>query len=331
MALPTVLLTDPIHPDAQARLAAQAEVRVIPAGLSPEPAQAALRTLLAGAHGLIVRRQLPDDVFDTPGTLQAVVRQGVGLDFIPVARATAMKLPVANTPAVNANAVAEYVFAAMFAASRQLAWFDQQVREGRWAVRGEAGARTHDLRGRTLGLIGYGAIGQRIAQIASAGFDMRLLAHTRTPSSLPAHVSAASLADLFAASDVVVVACPLTPETRGMVDANVLRHAKPGALLINVGRGPVVREADLVAALDAGLIGGAVLDVFEIQPLPDDSGLRRHPRVILTPHVAGVTDDAERAMGLMAVDTVLALLRGERPPNVVNPEIFYLPTESIAP
>ena len=330
MALPTVLLTDPIHPDAQARLAAQAEVRVIPAGLSPEPAQAALRTLLAGAHGLIVRRQLPDDVFDTPGTLQAVVRHGVGLDFIPVARATVMKLPVANTPAVNANAVAEYVFAAMFAASRQLAWFDQQVREGRWAVRGEAGARTHDLRGRTLGLIGYGAIGQRIAQIASAGFDMRLLAHTRTPSSLPAHVSAASLADLFAASDVVVVACPLTPETRGMVDANVLRHAKPGTLLINVGRGPVVREADLVAALDAGLIGGAVLDVFEIQPLPDDSGLRRHPRVILTPHVAGVTDDAERAMGLMAVDTVLALLRGERPLNVVNPEI-YLPTESIAP
>lgn len=330
MARPTVLLTDPIHPDAHARLAAQAEVRVIPAGLSPEPAQAALRTLLAGAHGLVVRRQLPDDLFDMPGTLQAVVRQGVGLDFIPVARATVMKLPVANTPAVNANAVAEYVFAAMFAASRQLAWFDLQVREGRWAVRGEAGARTHDLRGRTLGLIGYGAIGQRIAQIASAGFDMRLLAHTRTPSSLPSHVGAASLADLFAGSDVVVVACPLTPDTRGLVDANVLRHTKPGALLINVGRGPVVREADLVAALDAGLIGGAVLDVFEIQPLPADSGLRQHPGVILTPHLAGVTDDAERAMGLMAVDTVLALVRGERPLNVVNPEI-YLSTESVAP
>lgn len=327
MERPTILLTDPIHPDAHARLAAQAEVRVIPDGLSPAAADAALRSLLADAHGIIVRRQLPDNLFDTPGMLRAVVRQGVGLDFIPVARATAMQLPVANTPAVNANAVAEYVFAALLAASRQLAWFDQQVRAGRWAARREAGARTYDLRGRTLGLIGYGAIGQRIGQIAAGGFDMPLLAHTQTPSRLPSQVRAVSLAELFAGSDVVVVACPLTPATRGMVNAKVLQHARPGTLLINVGRGPVVCEADLVAALDAGRIGGAMLDVFETQPLPSDSGLRQHPGVILTPHIAGVTQDAERAMGVMAVDTVLALVRGERPANIVNPEI-YASTES---
>ncbi|MCY1562195.1 Glyoxylate/hydroxypyruvate reductase B [compost metagenome] len=93
-------------------------------------------------------------------------------------------------------------------------------------------------------------------------------------------------------------------------------------MLINVGRGPVIREADLVAALNEGKLGGAVLDVFEVQPLPADSGLRAHPNVVLTPHLAGTTEDAERAMGVMAVDTVLALIRGERPDNVVNPEIY---------
>jgi D-3-phosphoglycerate dehydrogenase len=151
---------------------------------------------------------------------------------------------------------------------------------------------------------------------------MKVVAHTSTPSRLPPHVRALSLNELFAASDFIVVACPLTPQTRGMVDRHVLAHAKPGAVLINVGRGPVIREDDLVGALNDGRIGGAVLDVFEVQPLPADSGLRNHPGVLLTPHLAGITQDAERAMGMMAVDTVLALIRGERPDNIVNKEIF---------
>jgi D-3-phosphoglycerate dehydrogenase len=107
-----------------------------------------------------------------------------------------------------------------------------------------------------------------------------------------------------------------------MVDRHALAHAQPGTVLINVGRGPVIREEDLVNALNEGRIGGAVLDVFEVQPLPEDSGLRKHPNVLLTPHLAGVTQDAERAMGMLAVETVLALIRGERPDNIVNNEIY---------
>jgi D-3-phosphoglycerate dehydrogenase / 2-oxoglutarate reductase len=321
-ARPTVILTDPIHRDAHARLAASARIVVLPEGLSSDQSDAALRRLLANAQGLIVRRQLPDDLFDAPGELRGVVRQGVGLDFIPLARASAQRIPVANTPAVNANAVAEYVFAALLAMSRKLARFDQEVRQGNWQIRRSAGATTFDLRGRTLGIIGYGAIGRRIGEIATQGFAMKVAAHTTTPARLPAQVAALTLEALFAASDFLVVACPLTAQTRGMVNRQAMAHARAGSVLVNVARGAVVCEADLLDALNAGTIGAAVLDVFEVQPLPAGSALRGHPRVLLTPHLAGITQDAERAMGLMAVDTVLALIRGERPDNVVNPEIY---------
>jgi D-3-phosphoglycerate dehydrogenase len=324
---PQVVLTDPIHPDAHARLIADADVAVLPDGLSGDAAHAALRAAIADAQALIVRRQLPDDLFDAPNSLRAVVRHGVGLDFIPVARASARRIPVANTPAVNANSVAEYAFAAMLAMSRRIAHFDQQVRSGNWQARRTAGAETFELRGRTVGVIGYGAIGKRIAEIATQGFSMRAVAHTATPSRLPPHVAALPVDALFAQSDFIVVACPLTPQTRGMIDRHVLAHAKADAVLINVGRGPVIRENDLANALHEGRIGGAVLDVFEVQPLPMDSALRDHPRVLLTPHLAGITQDAERAMGMMAVETALALIRGERPDNIVNKEIYTDTTE----
>jgi D-3-phosphoglycerate dehydrogenase len=319
---PTILLTDPIHPDAHARLAADANIVLLPDGLAREDSEAALRAMLADAHGLIVRRQLPPDVFDTPHQLRGVVRHGVGLDFIPVAQASAQRIPVGSTPGVNANSVAEYVVAAMFAMSRQLAQFDHEVRQGNWQARRTAATRTFELRGRTLGVVGYGAIGRRIGEIATAGLSMKVVAHTGTPSRLPVHIGALSLQELFAASDFIVMACPLTPQTRGMVDRHVLAGAKPGAVLINVGRGPLIVEDDLVSALSAGILDGAVLDVFEVQPLPANSGLRSHPRVLLTPHIAGMTQDAEQAMGMMAVETMLALAHGKRPDNVVNKEIY---------
>lgn len=322
---PRVLLTDPLHPEAAVRLATWAEVSQLPAGLTREQSDTALREAAGQVQGLVVRRQLPADLFERPLALRAVLRQGVGLDFIPVDRATAHRIPVGNTPGVNANAVAEYVFAALLAHSRQLARFDASVRAGDWQVRGEAGARTFELRGRPLGVVGFGAVGRRIGEIAVHGFGMRLATCTTTPAAVPAGIATLSLPDLFAASDFIVIACPLTPATRAMVNADVLARARQGAVLVNVGRGPVVVERDLVAALEAGTLAGAVLDVFETQPLPADSLLRRHPGVLLTPHLAGITQQAERAMGLLAVDTLRALLAGERPVNVVNPEVFMPP------
>ena len=325
MAQPHVLLTDPLHPDAHQRLGAWADITMLAAGLSVEQSHDALRAAAGSVDGLVVRRQLPADLFERPLALRAVVRQGVGLDFIPVERATAHRIPVANTPGVNANAVAEYVLAALLAHSRQLMQLDASVRAGDWQVRGQAGARTFELRGRTLGVVGFGAIGRRVGEIARHGFGMRLIACTTTPAAVPDGIPTLSIEALFAASDFVVIACPLTPATRGMVNARVLAKARPGAVLVNVGRGPVVVESDLAAALDAGTLAGAVLDVFETQPLPAGSALRNHPGVLLTPHLAGLTQEAECAMGLLAVNTLRALLAGERPANVVNPEVFMPP------
>ena len=322
---PLVLITDPLHPDAQTRLEAWAEVERLPSIQSQEESDASVRAAARRVQGIIVRRLLPADLFERPFALRGIVRQGVGLDFIPVDRATAHGVPVANTPGVNANAVAEYVFAAMLAHCRQLATFDAELRAGQWQVRAQAGARTFELRGRTLGVIGFGAIGRRIAEIAQAGFQMKVVTCTTTPSTVPNPVATLTMEDLFEVSDFVVVACPLTPMTKGMVNATTFAHAKPGVVLINVGRGPVVQQADLVQALETGKLAGAVLDVFEIQPLPQGSPLRRHPAVLLTPHLAGITQESERAMGVMAVDTLRALLQGDQPANVVNRQVFTRP------
>jgi D-3-phosphoglycerate dehydrogenase len=319
---PKVVLTDAIHPKAHALLADAATVVVLDASMDATTATRILRDEVRDAQGLIVRRQLPPDLFDGPNALRGIVRHGVGLDFIPVDSATRHGLPVANTPEVNANAVAEYAIAAMLESARRFRFFDNQVRQGNWNERKNAASTTFELNGRAVGIVGFGAIGERVAQIAANGFGMHVAAYTRTPSRLPEGIPAMTMEDLFERSDFIVLACPLTEQTRGLVNHDVLSRAKPGLVLVNVARGAVVDETDLIDALEAGQIAGAALDVFATQPLPMDSRLRNHPRVLLTPHLAGTTQDAERAMGLMAVETQLALLRGERPENVVNRECY---------
>ncbi len=319
---PKVVLTDAIHPEAHAKLADAASVLILDASMDANAAIRMLRDEIKDAQGLIVRRQLPPDLFDSPNTLCGVVRHGVGLDFIPVDSATRHGLPVANTPEVNANAVAEYAITAMLESARRFRFFDNLVRQGNWNERKSAASTTFELRGRAIGIVGFGAIGKRIAQIAANGFDMRVAAYTRSPSRLPEGIPALTLEALFERSDFIVLACPLTEQTRGMINQNIFLRAKPGLVLVNVARGAVVNETDLIHALETGQISGAALDVFTSQPLPMDSRLRDHPRVALTPHLAGTTQDAERAMGLMAVETQLALIRGEQPENVVNRECY---------
>ena len=319
---PIVLLTDPINTDAQALLARGAELRVLPGGLSAAGGHEWLRQQIGQADGLIVRRQLPPDLFDAAPSLKVVARHGVGLDFIPVQAATERGIPVLNTPNVNANAVAEYAIAAMLAAARRLHEYDRAVREARWSVRAEAGRSTYELRGRTLGLVGFGAIGRQVAQIAAAGFGMRVIAHTRSPQRLPAEVPGMDLPALFAQSDTIVLACPLTPETRGLVGDTLLEQVRPGACLVNVARGPVVDEPALVRALQSGRLGMAVLDVLGEQPLAPGHPLADCPGVLFTPHLAGMTAEAEHAMGMKAVTSVLAVLAGEPVDNIVNPEVL---------
>lgn len=314
--LPRVLLTNPIHPELQSVLAAQCDLV-----LAPDTGAATLKRLVADADGLVVRAQLPPDLFDHAPRLRAVVRHGVGLDMIPVEAATARGIPVANLPGSNTQTVVEYCLAAMLHLRRGLATLDSRLRSDGWAAARPLADRGTELAGGTCGIVGVGAIGGRLATIAGA-MGMRVLGLARRPGSLPPGVQAVDKAALFAQSDVVVLCCPLTEQTRGLVDAGTVDAMKPGALLINVSRGPVIDTGAVLRALREGRLGGAALDVHDRQPLAGDEPVFDAPNLLLTPHVAGISDTSMRAMSEQAIATLMALLRGERPSNVVNTEVF---------
>jgi D-3-phosphoglycerate dehydrogenase len=200
--------------------------------------------------------------------------------------------------------------AAEFATARSLGWA---------RARGSAGSG-FELRGRTVGVVGFGHVGQGVVRICTQGFGMQALAHTR--STLPDHSAAlrVSLDELLAASDFVVVACPLTDATRDLIGTAQLALMHSNAFLVNVARGPVVNEAALIGALRSGCIAGAALDVFDTQPLPDSHPLWRLPQVLITPHIAGISQESMLAMGIKGALAVDCLLRGEVPPHCINPE-----------
>jgi D-3-phosphoglycerate dehydrogenase / 2-oxoglutarate reductase len=315
-AKPRVLLTNPIHPELLPELERHCEVV-----LAPDTSVATLQRLVADADALVVRTQLPPDLFDHAPKLRAIVRHGVGLDMIPVEAATAKGIPVANLPGSNTQAVAEYALAAMLHLRRGLATMDARMRAEGWAKARPLADRATELGCSVCGIVGVGAIGSRVAQIAN-GIGMRVIGLTRRAETLPAHVQAVDKHGLFSQADVVVLACPLNEHTRGLVDAATVASMKRDAILINMSRGPVIDTAAVLAALREGRLGGAALDVHDKQPLTGTEPVFDAPNLLLTPHVAGITATSMRAMSEGAVATVLALLRGERPSNVVNPQVF---------
>ncbi len=315
--LPLVLATNPIHADAQAMLRPHA--RVVTA---PDIGFDTLRALAQEATGMIVRAQLPDDILDHAPHLRGIVRHGVGLDFVPISAATARGVMVANLPGSNTQAVAEYVFAAMLHLRRRVGFLDAALRELGWLGAKTMASGLPEIGGTTLGILGLGEVGRRVAAIARHGFGMRVLGHSRSGRTLDGLVEPVGREALFSQSDALVVACPLTDATRGLVDAALIGLMKPTALLLNVARGPVVQTDAVVAALTAGAIAGAALDVFDEQPLPANHPLHGCPNLLLTPHVAGTSATSLRTMGVGAAEEMLRILRGERPLNLVNPEVL---------
>ncbi|AOB31455.1 2-hydroxyacid dehydrogenase [Bordetella sp. H567] len=309
---PIVVLTSAIHPDEHARLAEHATVRV-----PPDARPDTLKAAVADADGLVVRNVLPADIFDGASRLKGVVRHGVGLDMIPMEAANRHRIPVANIPGSNTASVVEYCLAAMLHLRRRLPAVDAMLRAQGWAPARAYGEGGGELAGATCGIVGVGAIGGRLAALVQA-MDMRVLGLTRRPQTLPAGVQAVDKATLMRESDVIVLACPLNEQTRGLIDAPALALSKPDALLINVARGPVVDAAALLAAIREGRLGGAALDVHDVQPLPVDAEVFRHPGILLTPHLAGTTTASMRRMSQGAVDEMLRILRGEAPVNWVN-------------
>jgi len=325
---PVVLLYEAIHPDGLALLEEQAEVRYAP-GWSEEEVLPILRDvagIIIRANGRITRR-----LMEHAPRLKVVGRHGVGLDNVDVAAATDLGIYVVNTPQANAEAVAEHTLGLMIALFKHIVAGDRELRAGNWDARYRLVG--HELKGCTLGVVGCGRIGSRVAQMAHAAFDVHILYHDAVPRpELEARLGAKRLGleELLQRADCVTLHVPLTPATRELIGERELALMKPTAFLINTSRGPVVDEAALIQALQAGRIAGAALDVYATEPLPTDSPLLDVENVIVTPHMAAHTVEALRNMSLVAKD-VIAVLEGREPAHWVNREGVRARSGHVAP
>ena len=251
--------------------------------------------LIAAAQGtelLITELETVDaQVLAALPTLRAVGTARGGPVNVDHRACAARGIPVFSTPGRNADSVADFVIGVLLSLTRRIAEAERHLRGEGWLV-GEELPYLHfrgpELAGLVLGIVGYGAIGSRVAQRASAGFGMQVLLHD------PLHPASLPLAELADRVDVLTVHCPRTPETLGLVDAAVLARLHPAAYVINTAGGGIVEEAALVAALHAGRLAGAALDVFATEPLPRNSPLLTAPHLLLSPHLAGAADDVVR-------------------------------------
>jgi glyoxylate reductase len=300
------------------------ELRVWPEELPPTPAQ--LAELLAGCAGALtlLTDELTADLLDREPQLRVVSNFAVGYDNIDVPAATARGVAVCNTPGILTETTADLAFALLMAAARRVVEGADYVRAGRWRTWGPTLLLGRDLHGATLGIVGFGRIGQAVAARAR-GFGMRVLATARHEDEAAAEVLDADyrdLDDLLAASDFVSLHVALTPETTGLIGARELGLMKPEAILVNTARGPVVDTGALTVALRDGRLGGAALDVTDPEPLPADHPLLALPNALVVPHIASATVATRDHMATVAARNLLAVLRGERPEHIVNPEVL---------
>ena len=288
----------------------------------PRPAPPGeLRRLATGRDGMLA---LPADRIDAAfldacPSVRMVANHAVGTDNIDLAAAAARGVAVANTPGVLDQATADHCVALVLAAARRVAEGDRLVRAGRWKGFATDLLLGSDLNGATVGLVGLGGVGSAVARRLVAGFGMRGLylarsRHAELERELA--VESATLENLLGAADVVTLHLPLTDATRGLIGAAELARMRPGSVLVNISRGPIVDEDALVAALSGGRIS-AGLDVFDDEPLPPGHPLAALENVVLTPHIASAGRLTRSRMAHLAVDNLLAMAAGRRPPAPV--------------
>jgi D-3-phosphoglycerate dehydrogenase len=260
-------------------------------------------------------------VIQAAPSLRIIARHGAGSDGVDLSAATARGIVVTTTGPANAGAVAEYTFAILLGLLRKVAVADQGMRNGQWSRTPLIGTA---LEGSTLGIVGCGAVGTRVARIAEA-FGMNVLAaEPGNPGVAAPPVPTLPLRELLGRADIVSLHLRLTPHNAGIIDAAAIAAMKPGAVLVNTARGELVDEAALIAALRSGHLAGAGLDTFAVEPLPPTSELRRMPNLLLSPHVAGQTGSALLRVGHAAVQAILDEFDGRRPAFVVNPEAYAI-------
>jgi D-3-phosphoglycerate dehydrogenase len=312
-----VLCSLPMDPAGAAMIESVANVKVASA-----QTDAALYAEIGDADILVVRSQLPADLFDRPNRLAAVIRHGTGLDLIPVASATAHGIPVANVPGVNSQAVVEFCIASFLALARRQELMNATLRSSGWAAARKYSTITTELAGKTLGVVGVGSIGSALAKACQAAFGMRVIGYHPDSSRVPDGVEAVSLDALFSQADYISLNCPLNDSTRHLVNAARLALMKPTAVLVNAARGAVVDEQALADALRERRIGGAAVDVFTVQPLAADHPFLQLDNIILTPHAAALTRESSEKMGVGTARQILQLLKGEKPQFMVNPDAW---------
>lgn len=256
--------------------------------------------------------------------LKVLGNHGIGVDPVDVAYATEIGLPIVFTPMGNVQSVAEHTIAQMLAIAKRTREADRAVRAGHYDYR--YARQFRELYGKTLAVIGFGRTGRRTAEIAKAAFEMRVVAYD--PFVDAAAIEAlgmekgVELAATLAQADVVSLHLQSTPETRGIVNEAFLAAMKPGAMLVNTARGALVVDAALIAALESGHLAGAAMDVFEKEPLPADHPFVAVDRLVLSPHIAGATEESLERTAVQTARQVVDVLSGRRPPHLVNPTVW---------
>ena len=282
-----------------------------------------LLAAVAEADAIIIRSGVTADaeLIARAGKLKAIARAGVGVDNVDLGAATASGVVVMNTPGGNTISTAEHTFGLMLSVSRHIPQGHQSLLEGRWERKAFTGV---ELKGKTLGIIGLGRIGQAIAVRAKA-FEMTVVAHDPfLPSAVAAAIDVPLLAldAVYAEADYLTLHALVTDETRGMINAASIAKMKPGVRIINAARGALINAADLAQALENGQVAGAALDVYETEPPPSDHPLIGLPHVIHTPHLAASTSDAQVTVAVEAAQLVADFLLHGAVANVCNGDVI---------
>ncbi len=315
-----VLVTEFIHPAGIEMLKKECEV-VTPTGISISELKAAI----ADVDGVLVRvAPMNREVMEAGKKLKVIGKHGVGTDNIDIPAATELGIAVCNTPQANGEGVASLAIALMLALSRHITQCDAFVRGGGW--KDKDALMGTELLGKTLSIVGTGRIGGRLAQICQAAFDMKVYAFdpyvSREAMAEKGIIKVETVDELMPVADFVSIHTPLTPATKGIVGTKQFDLMKKTAYLINSSRGPVVDEAALIEALQSGKIAGAGLDVFESEPPAKDNPLLKMPNVILSPHMGGATEESMERMATHAAAEILAVLKGDRPKYLNNPQVW---------
>lgn len=316
-----VLLPQKIHEDGLKVLNGQVEVII-----APDPSQDMVARYIRDVDGVILRTtsRITRDMIISAPKLKVISRTGVGIDNVDVPTATERGVTVCNLPEFNNVSVAEHTVALILSLAKAINYLDAETRKTNWSSRNCQ--KMTQLKGKTLGIVGFGAIGSSVAKIMSNGFGMKVLAYDPYLEKSVRQSDTrrfCSLEQLMSQSDVVSVHLPATPETFGLLDEKLLGLLRPTALLVNTSRGNVVGEEALIALLQSKRIAGAGLDVFAVEPLTEDHPLLKLNNVVLTPHAAALTRECIVGAAVEAAKAVIDVLAGVPPKHIYNPDVTF--------